>query len=188
MRKLFVSVVLVALTVQAFCQGCRFTREDLDFALDSVFFTVQGDYTFFNPSGDTIKMPIKYPVPATGIGKPVDTLMIMDQVLPVSYLPYRMIDTIAIFLLRVPPKSEKTIKIYYSQRHPPGYARYILTTTSKWGRPLEQATYSLFVSEGLRVSYFSYPPDQTRVTDLGIIYKWERSDFLPDHDFEIRYE
>ena len=65
-------------TGEAFCQDPRFIRENLEFELDSVYFTVQGEYTFFNPSPDSLKLPVTYPVPSAGEGPPFDTIIVMD--------------------------------------------------------------------------------------------------------------
>jgi len=59
---------------------------------------------------------------------------------------------------------------------------YILRSTQAWGKPLQKAQYSLTVHDSLSIENFSYPPDSQEDN----VYHWEKYDFLPTEDFEVK--
>ena len=181
----FIALVLTSLSLSA--QRPEFFKEELEFGLDSVWFSVKGDYYFRNPSSKGIKPMIFFPV-ARSEGYPsIDTILIMDTSDPAHQLDVTVKDTIAGFMIDLPAFSEKRIMIYYRQRHNGREAKYILLSTKSWGKPLEKAVYHLLSDKKFHFSYFSLTPDN--ILDFGsvTIYSWERSNFMPDSDFIFRF-
>jgi hypothetical protein len=66
------------------------------------------------------------------------------------------------------------------------YARYIVTTTARWGRSLESARFVIRLPEGCEPEEFSFP--FTRCPDEGpAAWCHEATDFLPDRDVMVRW-
>ena len=187
MNKAYILLLLAWVPLGSHAQKCRFVSEKLEMRIDRTWFTVKGEYTFSNPAADTVTAPIAYPVPSYGMRNTLDTLAVMSRTSPPAFLPVRLKDTVASFSLTIPPKSEKTVWIYYKQRHPKGYAKYFLSMAAKWEQPLEYAKYTLFAGRGTDIRSFSIPYDSKRDTGGGITYQWERRNYLPNKDLEIRY-
>jgi hypothetical protein len=168
-------------------QKPEFFREEISFGIDSVFFSVNGDYYFRNTSDQTRNYVIAYPVRSNNTPKPIDTIMVFDQDYPAQLLQVEIRDTLATFAITLSPHSVKSIKVFYRQRHNQREARYILLTTNFWEKPFEKADYSLAVRKNIRIDDFSIKPD-SRV-DFGEteIFYWNRENFMPETDFEVKF-
>ena len=88
----------------------------------------------------------------------------------------------------IPPCSADTVvaEAVYRQKIQTGYARYILTSTRIWGRPLRRASFEIWLPPGAIPIDFSFPFERR---DAGgeISYVYEAQDFLPDHDIIVRW-
>ena len=97
-------------------------------------------------------------------------------------------DSVVTFSLTIDPFSEKCLRIYYRQRHKKSEARYILSTTKNWEKPLEKAKYTLVVSKKLKLTFVSIPPEGEAEFDDVRIYKWKRKQFMPETDFLFLFD
>lgn len=168
-------------------QKPEFFREEISFGIDSVFFSVSGDYFFRNISDQPRQYIIAYPVRSNNTPKPIDTIMVFDQDNPAQLLKVEIRDTLVNFAITLLPHSVKTIKVFYRQRHNQREVRYILLTTRFWEKTFEKADYSLAVKKNIRIDDFSIKPDSK--VDFGEteIYYWERENFMPEKDFEVKF-
>ena len=169
-------------------QRLDFFREDLTFQIDSTYFTVSGQYYFRNNTSSQQRNLISYPLPRLTDGSLFDTIMVFSEENPATPLELHFQDTLVSFSIGVEPGSEKQITIFYSQRHNGNYAKYILTTTKYWGKPLQLAEFKLVVPEYINIKSCFEPPDKISVFDDTSIYRWTRRNFMPAKDFEIRFE
>lgn len=188
MRKVLLSVTLLLIFQNLFSQDFDFFKEEIVFEIDSVFFTVNGDYYFRNNTGKDVSPLISYPVRSNDSRPPFDTIMVYDQSDPSTPVRVKIIDTAALFTIHLPPHAEKMIKVVYRQRHDGSGARYILLTTKLWNKAFEDARYSLVVRKSIVIQEFSFAPD--RSVDFGdtTIYYWSRKNFMPEKDFEVRFK
>lgn len=85
-------------------------------------------------------------------------------------------------------KSSAEMRVTYSQRLKGKQARYILTTTKAWGKPLKSADYQLVLSENLKISSISFPFDRTETVSGKRFYFSHKENFMPDVDLIIRWE
>jgi hypothetical protein len=180
-RLLFLFLVLYS----GFAAGQRigFFKEELVFTLDSISFSLNGDYYFRNPSASAVDYTIFYPVSRTPGYAAIDTIVVYDVSKPGQPLLVEIKDSIASFSLSFLPLEKKCVKIYYRQRHNGASARYILMTTHNWHQPLELAKYSLVTVKNTTVSHFSIPPDQSEDFGETRIFYWTRKQFMPETDF-----
>jgi hypothetical protein len=66
------------------------------------------------------------------------------------------------------------------------YARYIVTSTANWSRPLRFARFEITLPPRTRPSRFSHPFRRPPGRP-GAAYVWEAREFLPDRDIEVEW-
>ena len=170
-----------------YAQRIEFISEDLVFTIEPVFFTVNGDYCFRNPSNSLLTNRIYYPVAGNTGFNPFDSIMVFDISSPSVPLIVEIKDSIANFAMTIPPFSEKCVRVFYRQRHNGIVARYILTTTKNWGKSLESAKYTLTSGKNMKLTWVSIPPDNESEFDDMRLYTWKRAQFMPEADFVFTF-
>ena len=163
-------------------QGLTFPRESINFRLDRQHFSVSGYYYF---AGATGRFPVLYPFPNGS--NVVDSATVTDSK-ELRSIAYTMQDNGLVFGLNRPSADTSVIQIYYREKLAGNKATYILTTTRAWGRALEQASYSLLVAPGIKVTSLSLKPDSEMDTPQGRLYFFIRKDFMPAGDFVVEFE
>lgn len=81
---------------------------------------------------------------------------------------------------------EKWVRLEYIQGSHVPEARYILVSTRKWGRPLDHGQYILHLGEGLELESSNYPLTKSSHGNSRD-YFFNRSNFLPQQDWEFRW-
>ncbi|MCK4305120.1 MAG: hypothetical protein KAY24_12855 [Candidatus Eisenbacteria sp.] len=74
----------------------------------------------------------------------------------------------------------------YHQAILASYARYIVTTTSAWGRPLRKARFEIYLPEDARDPQFSFPFEYQVLGDRSC-YCFEAIGFMPDRDITVSW-
>jgi hypothetical protein len=89
---------------------------------------------------------------------------------------------------RTPPCIGDTIVIdaVYRQALTTSYARYIVTTTRAWQRPLRLARFEIRLPPGATPIEFSFP-FEARADATGRYYGFESREFFPDRDVTVRW-
>ena len=183
----FILFSILFLSKIIWCQKIEFFREELVFTLDTVSFTVNGDYWFRNASNAGLTPRIYFPVCKTP-GKPAfDTIVVYDTTDPDHPITARINDTVAFFSINMPPFSSRCFKIFYKQHHTGSRACYILQTTAQWDKPLAYAKYTLVIPAMISISGFSIPPDRSEDFGGTRLYFWERYNYMPVQDFYIDF-
>jgi hypothetical protein len=91
-------------------------------------------------------------------------------------------------VINIPLAESTTIwRLQYRQRITGSMARYILTSTQAWGRPLEKATYRFIVPKSFGEIVVWPQADSTADTGEFIEYWAHRNNFMPERDMEIRW-
>jgi len=158
-----------------------FFEEHIDFKLDSTYFSINGIYSFYNSSNETLHKKILYPF-ADKVNM-IDSIKVMD-LNNLAIIKYSFIENAISFTITIPPKDTLDLNIFYRQKSS-NKNTYILTTTRLWGKPLDKAIYTLTIPKSLSIDSFSYKPDSSRVIDDKRLYFWEKYHFLPELDFDI---
>jgi hypothetical protein len=78
------------------------------------------------------------------------------------------------------------VKAVYHQALLSSYARYIVTTTEAWGRPLRHARFEIHLPEGAEPQRFSYP-FVVQESAGKRFYVFEVEDFMPDRDIIVEW-
>ncbi len=85
------------------------------------------------------------------------------------------------------PGDRVTVRGVYRQELKARYARYIVTTTANWGRPLERARFEIHLPEGAVPAGFSFPFTRDPRSP-GNVWVYEARDFMPTRDVTVRWE
>ncbi len=185
MRNIIIFVFVLAAAVEIQSQNVDFFREDLRFRLISGQFEVEGDYYFRNNTASLLVTKLIYPFPQdSSFGKidSVSCIDLSDLNSPINLINQKHM----IFTISIPPNESKIFRIAYHQQLKDSKASYILTTTNRWGKPFERASYELLV-ENLDVDSLLYVPDKVEVFNDSTKFYWKKENFMPDRDFEVYF-
>jgi hypothetical protein len=79
------------------------------------------------------------------------------------------------------------VRAVYRQALLGSYACYIVTTTRGWERPLRSAVFEIHLPEGAEPVEFSFPFEKV-ISDGGVVYRYEATDFMPDRDITVTWK
>jgi len=174
---------LIIISLETQSQNIDFFREDLTFKLNENKFEVEGNYYFRNNLNRPLRLKLKYPFPNDSIFGEINSVQCIDLTDSSSTISFIEQDYM-MFKISIPANESKTYRISYHQNLKSNKASYILTTTNRWGKAFEQATYELSV-ENLIIDSLSYIPDKVEVFDDSSKFYWQKENFMPDRNFEV---
>jgi len=171
------------------------SQDSLHFDSEEILIDVRGDvvevtgvYHFRVPGGRTPAQPILYPYPQDPLLGPARTLRLEmlganGRWLPIGFeeLPPRGVR----WRLPAVEAPTLTVRTVYRQVMRSTYARYIVTTTRTWQRPLRHAHFEIRLPLGARDPTFSHPFRRKVPSERSWIYDVEN--FLPREDIVVRY-
>jgi hypothetical protein len=158
-----------------------FFEEHIDFELDSMYFSINGIYSFYNPADKTVNQRILFPFSEETAA--IDSINIID-LNHLSRIPFQRLNKMIAFFVNLPPRDTVDIHIFYRQETAEKNT-YIITSTQLWKRPLKKAVYTLTSSIPVDEAQFSYPFLSKGKRNYRYFYFWEMTDFLPDKEFEV---
>ena len=175
-------------------QGLQFVREDLGFRLlplkdagaEASLLVLDGIYTFRGSFAERA-LRVHYPFPLDSCSGTWDALSF--RALPSGEeLGWEQVDDgMVAFSLPQSLAQEQMVAVHYEQEMYHGCARYILTSTQTWGKPLEEARFVLEADPALVVDSLGQPPSGCQQSEAGTVCHWSFEDFLPDQDLLIWY-
>lgn len=83
------------------------------------------------------------------------------------------------------PADTLEVQTTYRQPRRADYACYIVTTTSRWGRPLTSARFEICLPDPARSPRFSYPFE--RFDDARPCYRFDATGFMPARDIVVTW-
>ena len=173
--------------ISGFSQKIDFFREDLTFKIDTALFVVDGLYYFRNNTGAEVKQMLFYPFPDVEEFGEIAFIKITKVGDTVSQLATQTTKG-ALFKVLIEAHKEIPFHISYGQKLKSKQAKYIITTTQKWGKPFEEASYRLEVPSAIVVTSFSIQPDSVFFENKFQFYNWKRRDFMPETDFDFEFK
>lgn len=188
MKKLiFISLtVLQSYSPLLLSQDLQFYREDIVFRTSSDSMDVDAVYYFVNVGEKNINTMLYYPFPE-------NTRSLIDSISIADAQTGQTIEYIdgtwgVNFNIIVPSYGQASRHVFFRQKIQDNYFKYILTSTSTWGRALEFANFVLQVPVNLSVDSLSYTPDTSYIKDETRYYYWKKMDFMPEKDFEVHFK
>ena len=184
-KKIQLLIILFFFIQTSYTQNLEFFREDITFTIKDNYFFVEGVYYFRNNFNENINRPLYYPFPTEDIyGEITDCVISKENVLVEILKQSRKA---CFFKIEIKPNEEAIYTIKYKQELFSDKAKYILTSTQKWGQPLELINYQLIPDKDFEISNFSYQPDRKIIKNDKIYYYWHKVNFMPDKDFIITF-
>jgi hypothetical protein len=180
-------ILLLLIFSQIICYSqnvISFEEEDITFEIQDSIFIVKGIY-YFNSESEK-EFSILYPFPSDSIyGKPFNILV--TYINTGETLGYKIKKDSSSIMFPALIKGKTPLMISYHQQLKSNKAKYILTSTNYWKKPLEQVDYKLITALDFNVKKFSIIPDKEIELDNKKIFLWQRENFMPTKDFEIEY-
>lgn len=164
----------------------EFIRERITVDIDPGWVTVTGVYWFRCNNALGGNFGIRYPFPVDEHHMFPDSVAVFHAGGEmISHTENRDANAVDFAVdMRVHPE----FTVVYRQRITGSDARYILTTTSAWKKPLERAVYIVSLPEEFIPESFSLTPDFSRRIGGRRVYTVTRTNFLPDRDLTVSWK
>ncbi|MGD8706303.1 MAG: hypothetical protein PVI84_12385 [Syntrophobacterales bacterium] len=161
----------------------RFTEEQIDIHVYQDHVRVNGYYIYENPFPFPVVQGFLLPLPV-GESHPQPILISAKKLYPTEKpIPIRSVLGRYVLNLTLAAGERSKILIQYYQHAPEKNARYILTTTESWRRPLVRGLYRL-LPQGVKITSSNYSLDSG---EPGLL-RFQRQEFMPLHDWLFSWE
>jgi hypothetical protein len=168
-----------------------FVYEKIIIEIEPPEMTVTGLYRFQNRFPFGITLPMLYPFPVDeyqDFPHEISARSITaDGRQPLEFA-WRRNDNAIRLSVTAAGESSAEMEVAYSQKLKGKQARYILTTTKAWGRPLKSADYELILPEHLEIRSISFPFNRTKNVSGKRFYFSHKDNFMPDTDLIVKWE
>jgi hypothetical protein len=167
----------------------EFFAEEITLSVDDSSATVTGIFHFRNRTSMQGKYSCIFPFYVDSLSAYPDSIAAATLGPDGSPIEVRQNKDKGAAVLKVPltPDTITTWRITYKQNIRGRSARYILTSTQDWGRPLDEATYCIIVPS--KFDSVSVWPEQDSVARRGdLVEFWaHRKNFMPDKDMQVTW-
>jgi hypothetical protein len=183
-RGFLLCLVCLVLTTQS----CRrqpqspvhFAREEIEMKVHAGFMEIRGMYHFTFSGKEQLTGIMHYPFPLDSSHAWPDSVSIPGR-------RFLGTDSGVSLKMRFTPGQEESLFVYYRQPVLRNTARYIVTTTRRWDRPIDQARFRVTVPRDLPGVRLNYEPDSTVLTDSTITWLFTRGPFWPSEDVIVTW-
>jgi len=167
-----------------------FFAEEITMEVNESEVSIGGVYYFRNNTSKDKSFPIIFPFyvdSLTSFPDRIDAYVISGS--DTSVINFQSLEERHCIRLGIPmiPDSVTIWHLDYNQKISSRKARYILTSTSAWKKPLEKATYRFIAPKSFDINY-AWPEADTVITGDKVTLIATRTDFLPPRDMEIIWE
>jgi hypothetical protein len=167
-----------------------FDSESITLTVTDSTAQVSGWYRFRNLSPRSLRVSVVYPFPVDALHRYPHSVRIYAVLATdtVRVEPRKLEDLASVWLL-VPlqPDTITTWHVEYEQLIEASCARYVLTSTAAWGRPLRAASYEVVHPSGFLEVEVWPRPDSVTTASGWTTRKCSRANFLPRDDLWIRW-
>lgn len=160
----------------------RFFQENISIKVypDKII-KVEGIYYFKNTLNLPVSIIMRYPFP-------VDEYHYYPFYIDIPNIYFERKDNDIIMPVNFKPFEIKKIKVIYKQKLKDKKARYILKTTEKWGKPLQEAFFKIEVPVCFKNIHLSYKADSFEILKDKKIFYIHKKNFFPKKDLLIEWE
>jgi hypothetical protein len=172
-------------------RGVDFVYEKIILEIEPRELTVTGLYRFQNRFPFEVTLPMLYPFPVDeyqDFPHQISAKRITaEEEQPLEFAWRRGYNAIRLDL-PAGGQSSAEMLVSYTQKLKGKQARYILTTTKAWGKPLKSADYELILQENLKISSISFPFDRAENIAGRRFYFSHKEDFMPEMDLIVEWD
>ncbi len=168
-------------------QAILFPRERIEVTVTGDRAQVRGRYFFRNTGPQTVTRSVYYPFSFNYQLTWPEAIRVRNLSTQTN-LSFARLEQGLQFRIIIPAKSEVEFEVVYQQRTPVQVLEYILTTTARWRRPLEQAEYIVTLGPGLKLNSLSLPYDYKQIRGDSTRYLITRRAFMPDSNLIVKWE
>jgi hypothetical protein len=165
----------------------QFFQEEIAVEVMGDSAVLTGVYHFRNLSAQPARTRLLYPFPRRP-GLPEPRRIEVLDVLANRGVGIEKGERCVQFPIAVKPWGESAYRVRYVQPTPAGLMEYLLTTGRAWGRPLEKASFSVYLPDRLKMTFLSYPRDTLWKSGGGTTYEFHRRQFWPDRELTVRWQ
>jgi hypothetical protein len=146
-------------------------------------------YYFRNASDRKVHQDIFYPFP-------VDRFELYPRVIRVYQktsdglrpMGFSQHEAGVLWSMTFQPLEAETVKVVYVQDIKRPRAKYIVTTTRFWQRPIERAEFEFRVPASLDSVRLNFKPDTETVSGDTVVYYMRQDAFMPDEDLIVTWK
>jgi len=184
-------IIILGMTVlvnhKSYSRQLGFVSEEVELIVGDSTCTVKGSYWFRNLGSSSIEQTLFYPFAVNELLPFPDAIVVVENR---SGRPMNFIrgEQGVLFRVTVPAFCTALYQVSYTQRTPALSMRYILRTTSQWGRALERALYRIrlprqyVLTSSTIVFQTIFEEQETQV------FEQCEENFLPAVDFVIQWK
>ncbi len=156
----------------------RFERERIEIQVRQTSVVVEGEYVYRNPWPFPVVQGFSIPFSVDSTHPPPVEVSAEELWPHRRLLSPRFVLGLHRFDLPLGPREEVGVRVRYEQYSPSADARYLLTTTQPWHRPLALGVYRI-IPDGVEILSSNYP---LRALEPGVL-GFDRRDFMPREDW-----
>jgi hypothetical protein len=161
-----------------------FKAETVKIFIDDGAVRIEGMYVFTATSSSSLVAGLFYPLPIDSTHLFPDSILVRSRG---HALPFRMVENGIAFSIPLSADHPATVEVVYKQPCLDNTACYILTSTSAWTKPLENANFEIHVPSDLDLIWTAYDVEETTQHGDMTIHRFGRRDFMPDKDLCLRW-
>jgi hypothetical protein len=183
----FTKAILILWITTLPSQSLHFVQEEIELTIGEENCLVCGKYYFSNQSPEEVNRAIYYPFYIDDSTLYPDSITVTDAIKN-ERIYFSKLSKGILFTIHLDPESIAIIEVTFIQKTLANKMEYILTTTKKWGEPLETVEFLIKIPACYQLKYIS--PDYDRmIKDHGFfMYKIARKQFYPDQNLVINWE
>jgi hypothetical protein len=142
---------------------------------------VRGMYHFQCSAKEPLVASLFYPFP-------LDSTHLYPDSVEIRQHGFQRQDSGVSFRMRLRPETEDSFFAYYRQPLKTNSATYIVTTTSKWKRPIDLARFRVTVPASFRDVRLTFKADSVAKSESAVTYFFTRKRFYPDKDVTVTWK
>ena len=169
-----------------YSQSIQFFREKIEVDVNGSFCQIKGIYYFKNSSNKEVSRTFYYPFVVNEKMLYPDSIIIKDLGND-RIINFSTSKSGIHFRAHLPAKSIIIYKIIYSQRTQAREIEYILTTTRKWGRPLEQAEFIVRIPKTFQLVSLTFPYNYRKNENDINLYYINKENFIPEQNLIVKW-
>lgn len=166
--------------------SCNFAAEEVSITLSPGKARVRGVYTFRNDGGKDASLKITYPFAAGDTLGPAENVAVSDEA--GCGIPFTRVEDEVSFDVAVPAGGTADVVVAFEQPCSADSFTYILTTTRKWGRPLESARFVVEAPPSFGPVASTYPLELVADDGAFARYGFARENFYPEEELTLSWQ